>query len=199
VHGSPWRLLQSLYARFGAFATLNTYWRARDAAVTERVFAHVAAYGPARVAAGVRGFRYRDLGSGVDSGTADGKAVLPGSPGAMMVTFWFGDGGGAERGVRCTIRASGTEPKIKGAFRPTDANPSSLPPADVRRSTVYIECHGRDGLEAARAAAARVLLFVRATWFMGEGLVMDEKYAAEVEGVGMGGGESESASEAFWG
>ena len=49
----------------------------------------------------------RDLGTGLDTTQADGKAVLPWTQGDMMVTFFF-EGGGA-----LTLRASATEPKLK--------------------------------------------------------------------------------------
>jgi len=49
----------------------------------------------------------RDLGTGLDSLQPDGKAILPWTPGDMMLTLYFeGDG-------VLTLRASATEPKLK--------------------------------------------------------------------------------------
>ena len=47
------------------------------------------------------------VGTGRDTGTADGAPTLPWTPGDMMITFRLS--GGAE----LTLRASGTEPKLK--------------------------------------------------------------------------------------
>lgn len=49
----------------------------------------------------------RDLGTGVDTRQPDGKAVLPWTAGDSFVTFFLaGD-------ATVSLRASGTEPKIK--------------------------------------------------------------------------------------
>lgn len=49
----------------------------------------------------------RDLGVGLDSSQPDGKAVLPWIAGDLNITFTF------EVGAELTLRASGTEPKLK--------------------------------------------------------------------------------------
>ena len=49
----------------------------------------------------------RDLTTGFDSGQPGGRAVLPLSKEAQMITF------GLENGVVLTVRSSGTEPKLK--------------------------------------------------------------------------------------
>ena len=61
--------------------------------------------------------RKRDLSTGYDSGTTDHKAVLPSSSSTQMITCWLSPVEGKEEhkceGTKFTIRASGTEPKIK--------------------------------------------------------------------------------------
>jgi phosphomannomutase len=49
----------------------------------------------------------RDLTTGYDSMQSDKKAKLPTSSSTQMITFFF------ENGATCTIRGSGTEPKLK--------------------------------------------------------------------------------------
>lgn len=61
-----------------------------------------------RVGAGVRVTAVRDLGTGLDTAQPDRRARLPWSPGDKFVSFMLDD----DLGV-VTIRASGTEPKLK--------------------------------------------------------------------------------------
>jgi phosphoglucomutase/phosphopentomutase len=61
---------------------------------------------------GILGAKYkintvRDLTTGYDNTQPDNKAVLPVSKSNQMVTFNF------TNGLVCTLRTSGTEPKIK--------------------------------------------------------------------------------------
>jgi phosphomannomutase len=49
----------------------------------------------------------RDLGIGLDTAQVDGKAVLPWHPGDLCISFDLEDG------AWVTLRASGTEPKLK--------------------------------------------------------------------------------------
>ena len=51
--------------------------------------------------------RWRDMTYGFDSGTLDNVPVLPVDSNIEMLTVW------STRGVRFTLRASGTEPKVK--------------------------------------------------------------------------------------
>lgn len=56
---------------------------------------------------GVKVTGVRDLGTGLDTRQPDQQAVLPWTPGDMMLTLFFeGDG-------VLTLRASATEPKLK--------------------------------------------------------------------------------------
>ncbi|KLJ06559.1 hypothetical protein EMPG_10046 [Blastomyces silverae] len=109
-----------LYARYGYFENLNTYFISPDVRVTRKLFEGVRA----RVAGtglgsgkgmGMVGslpiLRWRDVTLGFDSGPAgEGEGEggqLPADPNSQMVTVW------SERGIRFTLRGSGTEPKIK--------------------------------------------------------------------------------------
>ncbi len=49
----------------------------------------------------------RDLGTGLDTSAPGGKTTLPWTAGDMMITYTLGGGG------TLTVRASGTEPKLK--------------------------------------------------------------------------------------
>lgn len=112
----PFDVLQSLYERYGYFETANTYWKSPSVALTQAAFegiqrdhAHLL-----RFFSPTTQCRVRDLSTGTDSGMPDGKAALPSSPENLMITLWLWGNAALQDGVRCTIRASGTEPKIKG-------------------------------------------------------------------------------------
>lgn len=111
---SPWAKLQELYEKNGYFQTVNTYWRSPDIAITAKVFAKVRSLGnPFPHALDNRKFlRWRDLTKGYDSGTKDNVPILPSSDDTQMITCWL-SGTDTDQGIRFTIRASGTEPKIK--------------------------------------------------------------------------------------
>ena len=119
--GSPWSQLQELYHRFGYFKTTNTYWRSPDLITTAEVFKMVRALGkpfPCHVA-GRKVLRWRDLTTSYDSSTVDKQPELPSSSSSQMITCWlegaspYGSSNLQDSGVRFTVRASGTEPKIK--------------------------------------------------------------------------------------
>ena len=112
--GSPWKTLQGLYRDHGYFETKNTYWKSPDVATTKRVFERIRALGdPYPENLGKKVLRWRDLTRpGFDSGTAGNVPELPVSSG-QMITCWL-EGGENDQGIRFTVRASGTEPKIKG-------------------------------------------------------------------------------------
>lgn len=111
---SPWAKLQELYQKYGYFQTVNTYWRSPDIATTVKVFAKVRSLGnPFPHALDNRKFlRWRDLTKGYDSGAEDNVPVLPSSNNTQMITCWL-SGTDTDHGIRFTVRASGTEPKIK--------------------------------------------------------------------------------------
>lgn len=111
---SPWAKLQELYQKYGYFRTVNTYWRSPNTATTAKVFAKVRSFGnPFPHALDNRKFlRWRDLTKGYDSGTTDNVPILPSSDNTQMITCWL-SGTDTDQGIRFTVRASGTEPKIK--------------------------------------------------------------------------------------
>ncbi|PGH35265.1 phosphoglucomutase, partial [[Emmonsia] crescens] len=124
---TPYGKLSQLYGRYGYFENLNTYFVSPDVGVTGMLFegirGRVARKGEEEgMGMGMVGplpiMRWRDVTFGFDSGAgAGGRAVegeadgegmqLPVDPNSQMVTVW------SERGIRFTLRGSGTEPKIK--------------------------------------------------------------------------------------
>lgn len=116
--GSPWLMLQSLYEEYGYFETMNTYWRSPDQATTTRVFDNIRSLGkPYPKYVGEREvLRWRDLTIGYESAW-DGIPSLPITPDTQCITCWLGKSI-LDKGIRFTIRASGTEPKIKGERQP---------------------------------------------------------------------------------
>ena len=178
---SPWARLQQLYRKYGYFETMNTYWKSPDIATTATVFERIrnfAAPYPTHVARR-KVLRWRDLTTGYDSQTEDHKPVLPSSRNSQMITIWL-EGSGAENssgevddGIRFTVRASGTEPKIKSKCmfcqRSSDADNGNFP------LIVYLECQARHQ-PAARNGAIRVLSLVRDEWFDDANLVIENKY-----------------------
>lgn len=111
---SPYAELQRLYAQFGYYVTTNTYWRSPNVEATSQAFERIRASGSPHpyLVAGQRVLRWRDLTTGYDSETQDHKPLLPCSSTSQMITCWL-FGFPNVKGTRCTIRASGTEPKIK--------------------------------------------------------------------------------------
>ncbi len=140
--GSPWAKLQQLYQRYDYFETMNTYWKCSDPVVVTSVFARIRDLcKPLQVKVANRELvRWRDLSIAYDSGTEDHQPLLPSSSSSQMITCWLGgkryvdNGYEGDDGVRFTIRASGTEPKIKskhdiqyhGAFANVGVCPHSL-------------------------------------------------------------------------
>ncbi|KAL9104352.1 MAG: hypothetical protein Q9163_000698 [Psora crenata] len=114
---SPWAELQQLYARYGYFETMNTYWRSPDLATTVHSFEHIRHLHPShpQSVAGRKVLRWRDLTRGYDSNSEDHKPDLPCSSSSQMITCWLS--GQEDEGIRFTVRASGTEPKIKNMLR----------------------------------------------------------------------------------
>ena len=115
--GSPNAKLHQIYQKYGYFKTMNTYWRSPDTKTTIRVFNEDIRqkYRPSETTLNIgsrKVTRWRDLSTGFDDGEDDQKAKLPSSPDTMMVTCWL-EADEKVDGTRFTIRASGTEPKIK--------------------------------------------------------------------------------------
>lgn len=114
---TPWQKLDTLYKRFGHFAESNTYLVSPSPDVTRRAFADLRSSADASHAhpshLGRRKIRrWRDLTQGYDSETHDHKPELPVDKGSEMITVEL-EGHMLEGHIVCTVRASGTEPKIK--------------------------------------------------------------------------------------
>lgn len=124
---TPWGKLQQLYKRNGYFENLNTYFRSVDPkSVTKTLFERITQLGqpfPTHVG-GRKVLRWRDLTIGYDSANPPSYAAsLPlVSKDSPMITCWLagksetasaGDPVILDKGVRFTVRASGTEPKVK--------------------------------------------------------------------------------------
>ncbi|KAI9735993.1 MAG: Phosphoglucomutase-3 [Cirrosporium novae-zelandiae] len=112
---TPYEKLEQLCSKYGYFKTLNRYFISPTIATTEAFFDHIRSQGPSPSDPESLGFinvhrilRWRDLGaSAYDSKYPDKKPRLPSSPDTKMITAWFDDG------CRVSVRASGTEPKLK--------------------------------------------------------------------------------------
>lgn len=118
--GSPWAKLQELYQRYGYFETRNTYWRSPSVQQTQSVFQRLRDRErpfPSRICQR-RVKRWRDLTTGYDSAKEDHVPDLPVSASSQMITAWL-DGSNTDEGIRFTVRASGTEPKIKSELSGT--------------------------------------------------------------------------------
>ncbi|KAI5302349.1 dihydrolipoamide dehydrogenase precursor [Ascosphaera pollenicola] len=102
---TPYTKLQQLYSRYGYHQSLNTYVVSPDKEITSTLFQSIRARGNSALSFPVG--RFRDMTKGFDSGTLDGLPTLPVDAHSQMITVW------AMNGVRLTIRASGTEPKVK--------------------------------------------------------------------------------------
>lgn len=112
--GSPWLRLQRLYDLYGYFETANTYWRSPNVSITKKIFDKIRQLGdPFPPSIGDRKVvRWRDLTQAYDSSTKNHVPTLPSSTSSQMITCWLG-GTSLDQGIRFTVRASGTEPKIK--------------------------------------------------------------------------------------
>ena len=112
----PFDVLQDIYSKYGYFETTNTYFKSPSLALTAETFETIRR-NPRLITESFTDSlqcRIRDLTSGTDTAMKDNKSTLPSSPDNLMITLWLYNDPSLEKGVRCTIRASGTEPKIKG-------------------------------------------------------------------------------------
>lgn len=114
--GSPWVKLQELYETYGYFVTANTYWRTPSVQKTQSLFQNLRSLEqPFPSLVNHRPVtRWRDLTIGYDSAKENNIPDLPVSDQSQMITCWLG--GPAADEYRFTVRASGTEPKIKSRF-----------------------------------------------------------------------------------
>ncbi|KAL5343398.1 hypothetical protein BJX70DRAFT_167731 [Aspergillus crustosus] len=106
---TPYTRLQQLFAEYGHHETLNNYFRSPNPETSLSLFDAIRAgsfksemkLGPFKI------LRWRDMTEGYDSGTEDKTPKLPADKSSQMLTLWL------DREVRFTIRASGTEAKVK--------------------------------------------------------------------------------------
>ena len=103
---TSWAKLDLLYQRYGYFAEENFYIISPSPNRTDFIFSSIRSpprehIGPYQID------RWRDLTYGYDSATSDHTPVLPVQRGIQMIIIDL------HNDVRLTLRASGTEPKIK--------------------------------------------------------------------------------------
>lgn len=105
--------LDQLFRKYGYFETANSYFVSPDPTSIKIAFAGIRGLGsPHPKKLGNRHItRWRDLTEGFDSATEGGVPVLPVSKDSEMITCELEDN------IRFTVRASGTEPKIKSKTR----------------------------------------------------------------------------------
>jgi len=119
--------LKQLQERYGTFVGRQSYFVAAEPSQSKKVFDMMRKGGSyPKSLAGYKVVAVRDLGAGLDTSQPDGKAVLPWTPGDLNITLSLDNGG------TLTLRASGTEPKLK----------------------YYLEVRGNDPVELAAVADA---------------------------------------------
>jgi len=97
-----------LYKKYGFHLVKSSYYLVPNPGVTKQLFSDLRADLKYPSAIGKAKVKFvRDLTTGYDNQQKDNKAILPLSTSSEMVTFTL------ENGSIATLRASGTEPKIK--------------------------------------------------------------------------------------
>ena len=131
----------------GFFSTNNGYFIIEDPNVTKAIFAEFRASGMKSVGE-FKIKHIRDVTKGVDTSLPLGeKSHLPSTPDAEMMTMFF------ENGAVVTVRASGTEPKVK----------------------FYSEMSSRSSIEDARASLAKVVEAVKVGFYQPSKYSMKEQ------------------------
>ncbi|CDR37542.1 CYFA0S01e11782g1_1 [Cyberlindnera fabianii] len=110
-------VLEDGFKRYGYFKEYNSYYIVPYQEATKEIFDSVI-----RASSGSKGYPetigsysviyWRDLTTGFESATADGKPLLPVDSSAQMITAKL-DTGVPDEEIRFTARGSGTEPKLK--------------------------------------------------------------------------------------
>lgn len=116
---TPLEKLQKLFERFGHHETLNSYVVSPDPDTTAKLFRKIreGPWGKGKTFGKFKILRWRDLTVGYDSDTPNNVPELPTDPNTHMITLWL------EKDVKFTLRASGTEPKVKcNVFHPFNLN-----------------------------------------------------------------------------
>lgn len=105
--------LEEIYSLYGFHMTNNSYFICYDPKTIKLIFERIRNFrGRNTYPTDIMNGKYtitsvRDLTTGYDSTQPDNKAILPVSADNQMITFNFANG------LVCTLRTSGTEPKIK--------------------------------------------------------------------------------------
>lgn len=105
--------LEEIYSTYGQHLSCNSYYICHDPVKIKTIFERIRNFtGPNTYPEGILNGKYkitavRDLTTGFDNSQPDNKAILPVSSSSEMITFQFSNG------LVCTLRTSGTEPKIK--------------------------------------------------------------------------------------
>ncbi|XP_065216435.1 phosphopentomutase [Planococcus citri] len=106
--------LEEIYAKYGQHLYSSSYFFCYDQDVIKKIFNRIRTWNgqsqsyPDSIGDGkYKITSVRDLTAGFDSSMPDNKPILPVSKSSQMITFSF------ENGFICTLRTSGTEPKIK--------------------------------------------------------------------------------------
>lgn len=105
---TPFTKLQHLYDIYGHHEQLNTYFVSPDPVTTNALFEQISRLPKSEQTIGrLPIFRFRNMTDRFDSGTRDRIPELPVDRNSQMLTIW------SDHGVKFTLRASGTEPKVK--------------------------------------------------------------------------------------
>ncbi|KAJ8917646.1 hypothetical protein NQ315_005093 [Exocentrus adspersus] len=105
--------LDEIYSVYGHHISCNSYYICHDGEKIKAIFNRIRNFtGPNTYPQDILNGKYkitsvRDLTTGYDNNRPDNKAILPVSASSEMITFQFSNG------LVCTLRTSGTEPKIK--------------------------------------------------------------------------------------
>lgn len=109
--------LEALYARYGYYVMVNSYFRGPSVRHMDGIFAQLRKDG--QYASSIGGFKVesvRDLTTGLDTSRPDKRTTLYVDPTANMITYTL------EGGASVTVRTSGTEPKLKYYVECSDAH-----------------------------------------------------------------------------
>lgn len=113
--------LQSLRDLYGYFETRSSYFTSDKPADIQAVFQRLRHEGNyPKALAGVEITAVRDLDSGLDTAQAEGRSRLPWQKGDLMLTFTL------DNVHTLTLRASGTEPKLKYYLEVSDEDDATI-------------------------------------------------------------------------
>jgi phosphomannomutase len=111
--------LDALYSKYGYYMMKTRYFFVPSPSISKKIFDEIRTMEnnsyPTQISYNNKTYKIRsvrDLTVGYDNAFADKKPVLPIQPDAQMITFNFEDDENGGTAV-CTLRNSGTEPKLK--------------------------------------------------------------------------------------